>query len=217
MSNPKLRLYVDSQFMSPYALSVFVALREKGLVFDVEGVNLEARQHLHSAYQARSLTARVPVLEQGELTLSESSAITEYLEDVFPPPTYVAVYPQEPVARARARQVQAWLRSDLMPIREERPTSVIFRSPGMQPLSEKAQASVQKLFRVSETLLEKHGTSFFGQWCIADTDLALMLNRLIANGDDVPAKLATYVQHQWQRPSVQAWVELSRRNKSEFP
>lgn len=41
-------------------------------------------------------------------------------------------------------------------------------------------------------------------------DLALMLNRLVANADEVPEMLAAYVQHQWQRPSVQAWVELNR-------
>jgi len=30
MSNPELRLFVDAQFMSPFAMSAFVALREKG-------------------------------------------------------------------------------------------------------------------------------------------------------------------------------------------
>lgn len=212
MVSVPLRLFVDVGFNSPYAMSVFVALHEKGLPFEIERIDLAARQNLQPEYRARSLTARVPTLEQGQLFLSESSAITEYLEEVFPPSAYAAVYPQDPVARARARQVQAWLRSDLLPLREERPTTVIFGQPSKKALSAKAQLAVEKLFRVSRVLLERHDTSLFGRWCIADMDLALMLNRLVANGDEVPEQLVTYVQLQWRRSSVQAWVELSRRN-----
>lgn len=34
MSQRPLRLYVDSLFTSPYAMSVYVTLREKGLAFE---------------------------------------------------------------------------------------------------------------------------------------------------------------------------------------
>lgn len=210
MGNSDLKLFVDSQFTSPYALSAFVALREKGLPHDLVPVNLATQENRQTDYQRRSLTGRVPTLEQGEFALSESSAITEYLEETFPPPTYAALYPQNPRARARARQVQAWLRSDLLPIRDERPTTVIFHQPCDRPLSDSARAAVETLFRAAETLLEDHRLSLFGQWCIADTELALMLNRLVANGDRVPEPLLEYVQHQWQRPSVQAWLEQSQ-------
>lgn len=213
MSNPKLQVFVDSQFTSPYAMSVFVALREKGLAFDIEQVDLGARQHLDSAYRTRSLTARVPTLEHGDFSVSESSAITEYLEEAFPPPGHAPVYPRATAERARARQVQAWLRSDLMPIREERPTTVVFQGARGKALSEQAQFAARKLFQLAEALLEKHATSLFDEWCIADTDLALMLNRLVAHGDEVPEKLVTYVEHQWQRPSVQAWVELGNKGR----
>jgi len=38
-----LRLFVDTQFASPYAMSVFVALREKGLDFELSTVDLAAQ------------------------------------------------------------------------------------------------------------------------------------------------------------------------------
>jgi glutathione S-transferase len=50
----------------------------------------------------------------------------------------------------------------------------------------------------------------FDQWSIADTDLALMLNRLRLAGDALPARLAAYAEAQWQRPSVQEWVNKPR-------
>ncbi|MBW4459532.1 MAG: glutathione transferase [Nodosilinea sp. WJT8-NPBG4] len=210
MGNSDLKLFVDAQFTSPYALSAFVALQEKGLPHDLVCIDLATQENRQTSYQQRSLTGRVPTLEHGEFALSESSAITEYLEEIFPPPTYVAIYPQNQRDRARARQVQAWLRSDLLSIRDERSTTVIFHQPCDLPLSDRAQFAVETLFQAAETLLQDHRLSLFGQWCIADTDLALMLNRLVANGDRVPEPLAEYVQHQWQRPSVQAWLEQSK-------
>jgi glutathione S-transferase len=37
-----------------------------------------------------------------------------------------------------------------------------------------------------------------------------MLNRLVLGGDPVPERLAAYASTQWQRPSVQAWIGMSR-------
>lgn len=202
-----LRLYTDAQFASPYAMSVFVALHEKRLPFDLSTVDLGSRANHEASYAAKSLTQRVPTLVHGEFALSESSAITEYLEDTFPEKF---VYPQDKYLRARARQVQAWLRSDLMPIRQERSTEVVFYGVSGAPLTPAAQAAVQKLFSAAEALLSVNTSNLFGAWCIADTDLALMLNRLILNGDPVPARLRDYAAYQWERPSVQRWVELNR-------
>ena len=207
--NP-LSLFVDHQFTSPWAMSVSVTLREKDIAFVTQALDLGAQQHQHAAYRQQSLTARVPTLVHEGFALSESSAITEYLEDVFAPPAYAAVYPQDPHLRARARQIQSWLRSDLVPIRNERGTDTVFIQATTTPLSAAALQAADKLFRVAKQLLPAQGGHLFGNWCIADTDLALMLNRLVLNGDAVPQRLASYAAQQWQRPSVQHWVQQQR-------
>jgi len=200
-----LHLYVDSEYLSPYAMSVFVALTEKALPFELTTVDLGAGAQFGAAFSSLSVTQRVPTLVHDGFALSESSAIVEYLEDVF---HETRVYPTHPRDRARARQIQAWLRSDLMPIREERSTRVVFQQPCPEPLSAAAQDAATKLFTGVEALLPPGATHLFGEWSIADTDLALMLNRLVRNGDPVPERLATYARQQWQRPSVQRWVNL---------
>jgi glutathione S-transferase len=200
-------LFVDAQYTSPYAMSVFVALKEKRLPFELRTVDLDEGAHHSAGYATQSLTGRVPTLLDGEFALSESSAITEYLDEVYPG---MALYPLDPKDKARARQVQAWLRSDLMPIRQERSTIVVFYQPSQEPLSPAAKNAESKLFRVAEALLAHGGEYLFGNWSIADVDLALMLNRLILNGDAVPPKLADYAARQWQRASVQEWVNQVR-------
>ncbi len=207
MPHASLRLYVDALFTSPYAMSVFVTLREKGLDFELLTLNLDAAQHHTPDFAQLSLTQRVPTLVDGDFALSESSAITEYLEQAYPA---TPVYPAGLEPRARARQVQAWLRSDLLPIREERSTQVVFYAKHMPPLSPAGQAAAARLIGAAQALLTDNGPNLFGEWSIADLDLAVMLNRLILNGDEVPARLVAYAQHQWQRPSVQEWVNLQR-------
>ncbi len=129
-------LYADSQFTSPYAMSVFVALKEKQLPFEIKALDLAAGANNDPDYARTSVTQRVPTLIDGDFALSESSAITEYLDQVYPDPP---IYPADRRQLARTRQVQAWLRSDFMPIRLERSTTTIFYHPISTPLSAEAQ------------------------------------------------------------------------------
>ena len=201
----QLKLFVNTSFTSPYAMSAFVALHEKGLTFDIATVDLKTKENKATGYSALSLTQRVPTLLHGDFALSESSAITEYLDEAFPG---TKLYPQGLEHRARARQVQAWIRSDLMPIRIERSTDVVFYGVKKGPLSDEAKLAADNLFAVTEALLPEGADNLFGEWSIADTDLAVMLNRLIMHGDTVPERLIKYAAEQWRRPSVQRWLKL---------
>src|SRR5438046_615939 len=107
-----LKLYVDSQFTSPYAISAFVALREKSLDFEMETVDLEAGNK-ELTYTGKALTGRVPCLVHNDFMLTESSAITEYLDEMFPAPEHRALYPVLPrnapsLARSKPGSAAAW-------------------------------------------------------------------------------------------------------------
>jgi glutathione S-transferase len=188
-------------------MSVFVALTEAKASFEIETVDLRIDQNLIPPYANILPTRRVPTLVHGDFSLSESSAIDEYLSELFPA---AQLYPADPKARAKARQVQAWIRSDLMPIRQERSTNVVFYGAKADALSAAATQSADKLFAVADAMLPDDADNLFGAWSIADVDLAVMLQRLALHGDAVPAKLADYAARQWQRPSVQSWVKQDR-------
>lgn len=206
-------LYVDSNFASPYALAAYVSLLEKNLKFELNALELFANANQEAGFASTSITRRVPTLIHDGFALSESSAICEYIDEAF---AGTRLYPTDLRDRARARQVQAWVRSDLMPIREERPTWVVFCGAKKPALSPKANEAVQKLFSAALLLLEGRSDSLFGEWCIADVDLAMMLQRLVTHGDPVPQKLADYANHQWCRPSVQQWINHARPPLTEY-
>ena len=209
MESTKLKLYLGADYVSAFAMSAFVALKEKQLSFELVTLDLKARENYLENYRDLSLTCKIPVLVHEGFALSESSAIAEYLEELVPDSK--RIYPQDIKQRARARQLQAWLRSDLLVVRRERPFDLVYFGKKDAPLSDEARAAVDRLFFVANRLLEEGAEHLFGDWSIADTDLAIMLNRLVANGDPVPARLAAYVQRQWDRDSVRAWMDLERK------
>jgi glutathione S-transferase len=207
-SMPDLSLYVDSLYTSPFAMPVYVALSEMGLDFELETVDIERGEQHRSPFREQSGTGRIPALRHGDFWLSESSAICEYLHDEFAAVS-ILIYPAGVRERARARQVQAWLRSDLAALRQDRPTDIIFRAEKRAAMTDAGRKAADKLLSFAATLIGDRET-LFAEWCIADTELALMLNRLVMNGDPVPETLTRYAGQEWQRPSIQAWCALAR-------
>jgi glutathione S-transferase len=203
-----LSLYVDGFFISPYAISAFVALEEKRLPYTLVPVHLDRGEQRAADFVARSLTGRVPMLVHGEYCLSESQAIGEYLAETFPFPDHPRIFPADLRQRSRARQLMAWIRSDLMPIREERGTNTMFYERANRPLSPAGEAAKARVVAVAEKVID--GPTLFGDWCIADSDFGFFLMRLVLNGDSLPAKVRAYAEAQWARPSMQKWIDRPR-------
>ncbi len=204
------RLHAETLWISPYVFSSFVALKEKQVAFDVVSVALFQGHHLTKGYGSLSLTARVPCLEHEGFALSESSAIAEYLEERFPPPANARLLPESLQDRARARQLMAWLRSDLGALREERSTVTMFYRFDLAALSPAAERDTGKLLRVAESLIPADAGSLFGAWTIIDSELSFMLHRLLLNGHTLPNRIRSYAEREWQRPPVQAFLNQPR-------
>lgn len=92
--------------LSLFARKVEIALHEKRLGFErIEVAFDQVRGYSprHPAVVAANPKRQVPVLEDGELTLYDSTVICEYLEDKHPSPPLL---PYDPVPRARCRQLE---------------------------------------------------------------------------------------------------------------
>jgi glutathione S-transferase len=204
----ELTLHVDANYESPWALCAFVALEEKKLSYELKTHTLSKKETFGPGFGAR--TNRVPALQRGAFWLAESVAIAEYLAESFPFPDHPRLFPENLEERATCREVQHWLRTDLMPLRQERPTTTLWFEQRLVKLSDAAKESAKRLVDVASTLVKPGQTTLFAQWCIADVDLALALQRLLPNGDSVPEPLAAYAKANWERPSVKKWHALPR-------
>jgi glutathione S-transferase len=85
---------------SPWAWRVQLVLEEKGLAYDKKMLSFGAGDQKKPEYLAMNPHGKVPVLTDGDVTLYESQAILEYLEEAYPKP---AMLPVGAGARARVR------------------------------------------------------------------------------------------------------------------
>ncbi len=225
-----LTFFTDSLWLSPYTYSVLGAIREKGIPVRLEEVSFERNRTLTASFQGRTFTDLIPALadscpearnstkEAQGLVLSESLAILEYLEEKFPAPSYRSIYPASMEERARARMLLSWYRCGFHALRKERSTETVFYAPARAedrlsvkaPLSIEAREEVADWIRCLRSILKPGALFLFGEWSIADSEAALMLQRMIVHGDPVDADLVRYANAIWERPSAQEFVLHSR-------
>lgn len=202
-----LTLYGESEWVSPWVFHAMTALEEKRLPYALELLPLPILPEQKVALGARAVMVKVPLLVHGDLHLTESLAISEYLAETFPHPDHPRLFPEHLAERAVARQVMSWLRTDLGALREARPTTSVFGAPVSTPLGERARKHADELLAVAARVVPAGRLSIGAAWSIADADLALMLMRLIKNGDEVPAHLRAYAEATWARPSVRVYLD----------
>ncbi|WP_428423946.1 maleylacetoacetate isomerase [Methylibium sp.] len=102
-----------SYFRSSAAFRVRIALALKGLAFDYRAVHLGRNEHLADAYGAVSSARLVPQLVDGEASISQSLAIIEYLDEVYPQPSLL---PGTALDRARIRSLALDVACEIHPL-----------------------------------------------------------------------------------------------------
>lgn len=203
----RLSLYIDRKRISPYAMSAFVALREKRVEFQEVKIDLDKGENKSDTYLRVCKSGKIPCLTVDNGSIFESMAITEFLDELFPAPEYPAIYPKDIYARARCRAAQLLVKSDFGLIRENMPSTGIFQPPPQQFIPDRnTQAEVDRLVRVAKSLI---GDVWIGsQWSIADFDLGFILHRLISYQVPIPEKLYSYAMRNFERESVHVWFKL---------
>jgi maleylacetoacetate isomerase len=107
----RMKLY--NYFRSSASFRVRIALALKGLPYDYVSVHLAKGEHKLPGYAELSADGLLPLLVDGDMSLSQSMAIIEYLDETQPTP---ALLPADALGRARVRALAQSIACEIHPI-----------------------------------------------------------------------------------------------------
>jgi glutathione S-transferase len=205
---PRLKLY---QFAaSGNSRIVRLVLEEKGLPFERVNIDVTKGENRTPEFLKLNPRGKVPVLihsmPEGDVLLSESSVINEYLEEVFPHPPLM---PATPAKRAHVREMVYLFDTQLSPTTGLLIIEKLLKKPAEQRadfVAERVAATRDILARLVE-MMDDGGPYLAGDFSLADASfipvLAVMAPVGITLEQEFP-KLARWMVEVKRRPSFTA-------------
>jgi glutathione S-transferase len=195
-----LRLYANS--LSPFVRKVRITLYEKGADFDA----IEIERGTQRAELLRvNPRGEVPALVDGDVVITGSSTICDYIEERFPAPPLL---PSEPAARARCRTLEhvADTHTDALQfltflLAVRRPELRVEHPEAARALS----GAVRRHYVALEAQLGRCDY-FVGELSRADVALVPHVTSLGHLGEPVPnecTRLRSWLERMRRRPSVE--------------
>jgi glutathione S-transferase len=193
--------------IAPNPTRVRIYLGEKGIDLEMERVSLIEGQHKSDAHRRRNPLGTLPVLELDDGSfLTESTAIIEYLEELYPDPPMIGTTPEE---RAKVRELDRL--ADIGVLTNFARTVHATKSPlGLPPRPEvatRAIGRVPKFLAILDRRLEQHVFLGGERPCIADCTLRAAYGFAEFGGIEVPSgfiQIDRWHKAMDERPSVKS-------------
>lgn len=159
-------LVLHDYFRSGAAHRVRIALHLKGLAFHPIPHHLRKGEQRAPEYLALNPQGLVPTLVDGAVTVTQSLAIMEYLDEAYP--DTARLLPGDPAGRARVRALSAIVAADTHPLNNLRVLTYLERDLGLDEDRRNAWCRrwLGESFAALEALLSGPGS---GTFCHGDT------------------------------------------------
>ena len=213
MSKPVL--VIGNKCYSSWSLRAWLPLRHYGISFE------ERRLPLESAEFAREIakyspTRRVPVLLDGAVTVWDSLAIYEHVNERW---LDGKGWPAALAARAHARAVCAEMHTGFVGLRSALPMDC--RASGASvPVSAAARADIARMRELIAGCRAGFGGGdrwLLGAFSLADCYFAPIVVRFKVYGVPVAGAVADWVEAMWALPALAEWVAAGRAEQEVVP
>ena len=196
------QLYIANKNYSSWSLRPWVLLKTLSIPFEEKLVAF-APGMAQPAFKAFSPTAKVPCLIDGETTVWDSLAITEYLAEQHP-----GVWPADAKTRAWARCAAAEMHSGFTALRNTCSMSCGVRVK-MNEISPALRNDINRIGELWQEGLTRFGGPFLAgkQFSAVDAFFAPVVFRIKTYQLPVSPEAAAYCDHLLAQPAMQRWLQ----------
>jgi len=201
-----LTLFVGNRNYSSWSLRPWLAMKQAGLAFEDVRILLDQPDTKEQILR-HSPNGRVPCLVDGALTVWDSIAICEYVNEQY---CGGSLWPRDVARRARARAVAAEMHSGFAPLRTHMAMDIrgCYPERGAAALARAdVAADVARIRAIwADCLATSGGPFLFGGFSIADAFFAPVVTRFRTYAIALAAPLANYSDAVFGLPAMQQWV-----------
>ncbi|MEC5320835.1 glutathione S-transferase family protein [Brenneria populi subsp. brevivirga] len=196
------QLYIANKNYSSWSLRPWILLKTLAISFEEKRVTFTS-SGANPAFKAFSPSAKVPCLIDGDTTVWDSLAITEYLGERHP-----AVWPADGKTRAWARCAAAEMHSGFNALRSQCPMSCGVKVD-IKEISPALNNDLTRINALWRDGLTRFGGPFLagGAFSAADAFFAPVVFRIRTYQLPVAPEAADYCRHMLSQPAMQSWLE----------
>ncbi len=200
-----LLIVIGNKRYSSWSMRPWIALKHLGLPFREHHILLN-KPTTAAEIAKVSGAGRVPVLVDGGVTVHESLAILEYVNEVH---AGGKMLPAKAADRAVCRAVSSEMHAGFGSLREQCPMD-LGRKPAPVPHSEQTRADIRRILSLWESLRERHreaGPYLFGALSIADCMFLPVATRFATYEVDLTShpRARAYLDALLTLPAFLAW------------
>ncbi|MCX7515161.1 glutathione S-transferase family protein [Frateuria hangzhouensis] len=203
-------LYSGTRNASSWAFRAWLALKEAGVSFDEEVVDIRRPQRFANLDRIRAFSppGAVPVLVDGDAVIFDSLAIMEYASEL----AGGVLLPGDPRKRAHVRSLVSWQHAGLSGLCPRLSFESAFY-PDRRAMTDGEVADASRIFEVWEQELARSGGPWLaGALSLADLAFAPTVVRLHAHAPDLAQwpRAAAWMTRLLARDTVRAWMDEAR-------
>jgi glutathione S-transferase len=206
-----LHLTIGNKNYSSWSFRPWLALKVAGIPFEEAVIPLYvpgSREQL----LARSPAGKVPILQDGAVTVWESLAILEYAAEKFPE---AGLWPRDLAARAHARTIATEMHAGFAPLRSQCPMNM--RRPVKKlELSAETAANVARIDAMWSDCRARSsgdGPFLFGRFSAVDAMYAPVVSRLHTYDIGVGVASTAYMRAMMALPAWQEWYAAALKEE----
>ncbi|HVC53335.1 MAG TPA: glutathione S-transferase family protein [Stellaceae bacterium] len=207
-------LIISSKNYSSWSLRGWLMAKWAGLDF-VEQIASSDDPSVRAELLLRSSSILVPTLVHNGLTIWDTLAIGEYLNELYP---QVGLLPRDVEARARCRSICGEMHSGFAALRSALPVNLRARKPGFVVWSA-AQTDIDRILTIwRECFARRKGPYLFGEHLtLADAMYAPVCTRFRTYCVTLDHEADDYCERIMGLPTMVEWITAALQEPEEMP